>query len=351
MVYVGIGILVVSLSFFCYKFRVLSWSPRSVKAPPEIRTEDFDSSEKGDGDLQAHRNGLASLQRPIEATRADCEPPTNNPSALALRKELVLGHQEAKGNQPVRDEERENAELQSASPTQGTIQRSTSTSVKAVMPPPPRPSPNAKRKPPAYAASTSLTQAPSTPSSTSLRAPPSISGELRPPPSAASTLRTPLSRSSIAPSSLAPTSSTLPSAKRPSRKVLLDPGHSPLDWANLVNNPATTTLLRGPDVPSHLIRVPPSLLRYHNGRKGKNAWGVWQGKVYNLTPYMKFHPGGVDELMKGAGRERDAERLFLEVHPWVNWDGILGECLVGILVGEEEMNAAVKQRNDLEALD
>lgn len=38
--------------------------------------------------------------------------------------------------------------------------------------------------------------------------------------------------------------------------------------------------------------------------------------------------------MRGAGREREAERLFLEVHPWVNWDGILGECLVGILVGE-----------------
>lgn len=59
--------------------------------------------------------------------------------------------------------------------------------------------------------------------------------------------------------------------------------------------------------------------------------------MYNLTPYMKFHPGGESELMKGAGRERDAERLFLEVHPWVNWEGMLGECLVGILVGEDEV--------------
>lgn len=51
---------------------------------------------------------------------------------------------------------------------------------------------------------------------------------------------------------------------------------------------------------------------------------------------MEFHPGGVEQLMRGAGREREAERLFLEVHPWVNWDGILGECLVGILVEEGE---------------
>ena len=38
---------------------------------------------------------------------------------------------------------------------------------------------------------------------------------------------------------------------------------------------------------------------------------VLAGKVYNLTPYMKFHPGGVDELMRGAGK--DCTILFDEV--------------------------------------
>lgn len=51
---------------------------------------------------------------------------------------------------------------------------------------------------------------------------------------------------------------------------------------------------------------------------------------------MKFHPGGVDELMKAAGRKKDGERLFLETHPWVSWESMLGECLVGILIGEDE---------------
>lgn len=52
--------------------------------------------------------------------------------------------------------------------------------------------------------------------------------------------------------------------------------------------------------------------------------------------------------MKGAGREKDGERLFLEVHPWVNWEGLLGECLVGILVSEDE---AQKDAGGLEDMD
>ncbi len=36
--------------------------------------------------------------------------------------------------------------------------------------------------------------------------------------------------------------------------------------------------------------------------------------------------------MRGAGR--GAEKLFLEVHPWVNWENMLTECLVGFLVAE-----------------
>ena len=52
---------------------------------------------------------------------------------------------------------------------------------------------------------------------------------------------------------------------------------------------------------------------------------------------MGFHPGGEGELMRGVGREEGvAERLFLETHPWVSWEGLLGECLVGVMVGEGE---------------
>lgn len=74
------------------------------------------------------------------------------------------------------------------------------------------------------------------------------------------------------------------------------------------------------------------------GRKGKDAWTVLGGKVYNITPYLPYHPGGEPELMKCAGR--DGTRLFGEVHPWVNWEGMLEGCMVGIAVGEAEVGGA-----------
>lgn len=37
----------------------------------------------------------------------------------------------------------------------------------------------------------------------------------------------------------------------------------------------------------------------------------FSGKVYNITPYMEYHPGGEEELMRGAGI--DGTQLFDEV--------------------------------------
>jgi cytochrome b involved in lipid metabolism len=87
------------------------------------------------------------------------------------------------------------------------------------------------------------------------------------------------------------------------------------------------------------------MLKAHHGRKGMDAWTSYNGKVYNITPYLPFHPGGKGELMRGAGK--DSGQLFLEIHPWVNWDGMLGECLVGILVSANEALAV----NDLDTMD
>lgn len=68
-------------------------------------------------------------------------------------------------------------------------------------------------------------------------------------------------------------------------------------------------------------------VKQHN--KPDDAWMVLQGKVYNITPYLKFHPGGADILVKAAGK--DGTSLFQKYHPWVNGHALLEKCLLGLL--------------------
>jgi len=65
-----------------------------------------------------------------------------------------------------------------------------------------------------------------------------------------------------------------------------------------------------------------------------DVWMALNGKVYNISAYIPFHPGGEKELLRGAGK--DGTKLFNATHPWVNIEGMLEECLIGILVSEDE---------------
>ncbi|KAL8932769.1 MAG: hypothetical protein Q9211_006134 [Gyalolechia sp. 1 TL-2023] len=347
MGYVVYGALLASLPILIYVYKYRAWhlkvqtpQSREANSPPEAGAGKCDES----GPKVVFEDSGVTLRLPDAKTAAqtgDEKDASNN---------LSEGRTPEKADKPLSDTAQvstSNSGRDQINANHAEVGKRTRNmqELEPKMQPPARPGPRLKPK------ADSKRQPPQQ-SNNSLRVPPTLSSTLRPLPSAASTLRIPPARSLGPPAlSAAPTASTLPFSKRPSKKVLLEPGHSPLDWAHLVSNPPSASFLRGDDVPPNLIRVPPSALRYHNGRKGKNAWGVWQGKVYNLTPYIKFHPGGVSELMKGAGREKDAERLFLEVHPWVNWEGLLGECLIGILVSEEETGAARMDGSGLEDMD
>jgi len=116
-----------------------------------------------------------------------------------------------------------------------------------------------------------------------------------------------------------------PNKNRKREKVALAPGHSPLDWARVK---ASGQDLRG--VGDTLLKIPPSALKQHN--QLDDAWTAINGKVYNITPYLSFHPGGEKELMRVAGR--DGSKLFALTHAWVNVDFMLDACFVGFLVPE-----------------
>ena len=98
-----------------------------------------------------------------------------------------------------------------------------------------------------------------------------------------------------------------------------------MDWIRLTKSGKDLTGTGG-----KLIQVTKSELKKHNRRK--DAWLALNGMVYNVTPYMDFHPGGWDELVKGAGK--DATSLFNKYHQWVNYESMLSACLVGKLVND-----------------
>ncbi|KAM6893370.1 cytochrome b5 reductase 4 [Xenentodon cancila] len=111
-----------------------------------------------------------------------------------------------------------------------------------------------------------------------------------------------------------------PSAQSGRNKVVLKPGHSLMDWIRFAKSEKDLTGLRG-----RLIEVTQQELQKHNTRE--DCWTCIRGMVYNVTPYMDYHPGGEEELMKAAGI--DGTDLFDQVHRWVNYESMLKECLVG----------------------
>jgi len=101
------------------------------------------------------------------------------------------------------------------------------------------------------------------------------------------------------------------------RKEPLLPGYSAMHWQQYMN-----TINRPP-----LRKIPLSEINLHN--KESDAWTAIRGKVYDITPYLLYHPGGKSQLMKAAGR--DGTKLFDSMHSWINVDFMLEKCIIGIL--------------------
>ncbi|XP_071721729.1 cytochrome b5 domain-containing protein RLF [Rutidosis leptorrhynchoides] len=128
------------------------------------------------------------------------------------------------------------------------------------------------------------------------------------------------------------TSATDTKQKTPGRKatarakVPFEKGYSQMDWMKLTRTHPDLAGLNGKSS-KRLI----SMDEVKQNRTGDAMWTVLKGRVYNLAPYMKFHPGGVDLLMKGVGK--DCTSLFNKYHAWVNAEFLLEKCLVGVLDG------------------
>ncbi|GLT37083.1 hypothetical protein SLA2020_114190 [Shorea laevis] len=111
-------------------------------------------------------------------------------------------------------------------------------------------------------------------------------------------------------------------------KVPFAKGYSQMDWLKLTQTHPDLAGLKGQ---SNKRLISMNEVKQHQTEG--SMWTVLKGRVYNLSPYMKFHPGGVDMLMKAVGK--DSTSLFNKYHAWVNFEFLLKKCLVGTLDNRE----------------
>lgn len=115
----------------------------------------------------------------------------------------------------------------------------------------------------------------------------------------------------------------------PRNKTALKPGFSLIGWVRLGNSGEDLTGFKGKTFP-----VSHQELAKHD--TPDDLWMAVRGKVYNVTRYLDYHPGGIEQLMRGAGK--DATNLFDEYHAFVNITQLLAKCYVGPLRNTATLN-------------
>lgn len=93
------------------------------------------------------------------------------------------------------------------------------------------------------------------------------------------------------------------------------------EWLNMMNKDPDPAGLNGA---SSKRKITMEEVQQHASED--DIWMIIRGKVYNVTPYVEYHPGGVRELMRGAGA--DGTALYNEIHPWIDI-GLIGKLQVG----------------------
>lgn len=74
----------------------------------------------------------------------------------------------------------------------------------------------------------------------------------------------------------------------------------------------------------------------HNTRD--DCWITYDGFVYNLTPYLRFHPGGIGCLSRHFGC--DITEVCHAVHKYVPIVAHIGPLRIGVLDGPPQLAPA-----------
>lgn len=113
---------------------------------------------------------------------------------------------------------------------------------------------------------------------------------------------------------------TLPNQRK---KVALKKGFAIYDWKRLLNSASDLAQRRGQPLRAISLKE----IAEHN--KVHDGWIALHTKVYNIGPYLHYHPGGVDIIEDCLGT--DCTALFEKYHRWVNIETLVGKLEIGWL--------------------
>lgn len=119
--------------------------------------------------------------------------------------------------------------------------------------------------------------------------------------------------------------------KKAREKVPVKSGFHLTDWYRLLGSLSTAS--------NATNKISNAELAKHSTQF--DCWVAYKGKVYNVTQYLAYHPGGQQILLETGGT--DCTVLFDKYHKWVNINNLMGKCLVGVLSEEEEKMEVVKE--------
>lgn len=90
--------------------------------------------------------------------------------------------------------------------------------------------------------------------------------------------------------------------------------------------------------------IPMSEVAIHNTKQ--DGWIVLKGNVYNISPYLKYHPGGSSIFKQVLGK--DATPLFNKYHKWLNESGFVRPLLLGTVAPSTLPTLAMEENEEEE---
>lgn len=110
------------------------------------------------------------------------------------------------------------------------------------------------------------------------------------------------------------------------RKPAVNPRHQfgLHDWKRLLSVSNDLAQRKGQPIRRDIT---PEEVRQHD--KAHDGWIILRGRVYNIGPYLPYHPGGVNIVKNLLGK--DGTTMFDRYHRWVNIDGLIGPLLLGFV--------------------